>query len=119
MSKIKEIASIFAKNPDGYHKLRFLVSEQIFILGFCFYFLAVLFTIGWFEFGPFDKNKLAVITYHLYSLLVVSTGFYAYSLVENFQAKFTPEKKFLSIIALFFIVIISGWILAVHLGLLS
>lgn len=119
MSKIKEIASIFAKNPDGYHKLRFLVSEQIFILGFSFYFLAVLFTIGGFEFGPFDKSKLAIITYHLYSLLVVATGFYAYSLVENFQAKYASEKKFLSIIALIIITIISGGILAVHLGLFS
>ena len=76
MSKIKEIHSVLTKNPSTYAHLRFLVSKQIFALSFSLYFLSYLFTIGGFYFGPLTVSHLTIITYHLYSLLVISTAFF-------------------------------------------
>lgn len=66
MSKIKEIHTILTKNPSTYSHLRLLVTKQIFAISFSLYFLAYLFTIGGFYFGPFTLSNLATIQYHLY-----------------------------------------------------
>lgn len=119
MSKIKEIQLRLQKNPIEYTSLRFLVAKQLFALSFTLYFLSYLFTVGGFYFWPFTLDTLAVIRYHLYSLLVVATVFFGYSLIEYLVSLYMPEKKILTLVALIIGILFWGAVLAIHLGLLS
>lgn len=119
MSKIKEIQSRLEKNPTEYTYLRLLVAAQIFSTSFALYFLVFLFTIGGFYFWIFSVDTLAIIRYHLYSLLVLSTAFFGYSLTEYLVAIYFGNKKIITLIVGIFFVLFSLFALSTHLGLIS
>lgn len=114
MSKIKEIQDRLLKNPEEYSSIRFLVSKQIFVINAALYFLVYLFTVGGFYFGPFTIDSLAIICYHLYSLVVISVAFFGYSLVEYFT-----DNKIVKIVSGVIFALFVSIALAVHVGLIG
>lgn len=119
MSKIKEIQSRLTQNSWEYARIRFLIAKQIFVFTVALYFLCYLFTVGGFYFGPFSIDTLAKITYHLYSLLIISTAIFGYSIVEYAASLHFPDKKIVLIIAGVIFAIFGIFALSVHLGFLS
>lgn len=118
MSKIKEIQERLTKNFWEYAKVRFVIAKQIFVFTVTLYFLSYLFTVGGFYLPFLSLDTLAKLTYHLYSLLVISTAFFGYSLIEFFIGSHFPEKKIWLFIAGWIATIFSIFALAVHLGFL-
>lgn len=71
--EIKEVFTRIKKTPSEYTDIRFAVAKRSFAFVASLYFLAYLFTVGGFYFGPFTLSDLSTATYHLYSLLVIAT----------------------------------------------
>ena len=76
MIKIKEIHERLVKNPDEYRDIRYLVSKRLFAVSASLYFLVTLFTVGGFYFRFLSLNTLSMLSYHLYSLVVIATVFF-------------------------------------------
>lgn len=119
MSKIKEIQSRLTQNSWEYSRIRFLIAKQIFVFVVTFYFLAYLFTVGGFYFGPISLDTLAKITYHSYSLLIIATAFFGFSIAEYAVSLHFGDKKFLLIIAGIFFAIFAIFGLSTHLGFIG
>lgn len=115
MSKIKEIQSRLTKNPEEYRVLRFVIAKQVFIINVTLYFFAYLFTVGGFYFGPLTIDSLAIIRYHLYSLLIISTAFFGFSLAEFLLNKNGNTNKIGLIIVGILCVLFSAFALIAHL----
>lgn len=120
MSKIKEIHSRLQKNPAEYNALRFLVAKQVFSLAFFLYFLSYLFTVGGFYFEPFfSLDNLAASRYHLYSLLIIATVFFWYSLTEHISHMLFQGNKIFPILGFVIGSVLGAAALASHLGLIG
>lgn len=119
MIKIKEIHAQLIKNPDEYRDIKYLVSKRIFAIVVSLYLLATLFTVGGFYFWFFSIHTLSMISYHLYSLVIIATIFFWYNILENIVSIYVPEKRW--VLAVFGILLLIFWIAALiaHLGLLS
>jgi len=117
--EIKDVFTRIKKTPKEYTTVRFAVAKRSFAFVVSLYFLAYLFTVGGFYFGPVTLTHLSAATYHLYSLLVIATMWFAYSLVEYIVYIYAPEKKWILIAMGVFVSLVGASMLAVHLGLLS
>ncbi len=105
MEKIKDIYERLHKNPSEYTDMRFLVARRVFITIVTLYFTSLLFTIGGYYFLWFDLKILSMITFHLYSLLVIATVWFGFSISEFFIAIYYPKHNWVPylVLCLFFI----------------
>jgi hypothetical protein len=71
-----------------------------------------------FYFGPLTLDYLAMITFHLYSILVVATAWFIYSLCEYGINIYVPERKWLLIVAIIFCASFTIIALTAHLGII-
>ncbi len=78
MPKIKEITERLEKNPTEYTDIRFLMAKRTVAFFLMLYYLVFLFTIGGFSLGPLSISGLAVIAYHLYSVLAIVIAWFFY-----------------------------------------
>lgn len=93
MTKIKEIVDKMKLNGTEYHDMNLLVSKRVWLFFAMLYYLAYLFTVGGFYFGSVSLEVLSMITFHLYSVLVVATVWFFYSLCEYVIVVYFPKKK--------------------------
>ena len=118
MSKIKELIEKIKNNGTEYNDLSFLISKRVWLVVASLYYLAFLFTVGGFYFGPITLDYLAMITFHLYSILVVATAWFIYSLCEYGINIYVPERKWLLIVAIIFCASFTIIALTSHLGII-
>lgn len=119
MEKIKEILTRLRHNEQEYNTIRFSVAKRLFTLIASLYLLARLFTVGGFYFGGLTLTDLSLLTYHLYSLLVIATMFFGYAIIEYFAITSFPHKKYIILIpSLVILILIGSLALLSHLGFL-
>ena len=117
MIKIKDIHERVHKNPQEYNELRFLIARRIFIIIVAAYFTSLLFTIwGFYGWTIISIQTLSLITFHLYSLLIIVTVWFAFSVGEYFAAIYMPGKGWFAYIILAFFAVFWGAGLYVHLS---
>ena len=93
MQKIKEIYDRIHKNPSEYTNMRFLTAQRVFITIVAMYFISFLFTIGGYYFPWLDIKTLSMITFHLYSFLVIATVWFGFSIAEYFTVIYFPKHN--------------------------
>ncbi len=92
MSKIKDILEKMKASPREYHDLSLLVAKRVWLMIATLYYLSILFTVGGFYYGPITLVYLSMATFHLYSMLVIATAWFGYSLWEYAVALYIPTK---------------------------
>lgn len=95
MSKIKDILEKMRSTPREYHDLSLLIAKRVWLLVASLYYLSLLFTVGGFYYGPITLDHLSMSTFHLYSILVVATAWFGYSLCEYAVVIYTPSRRWL------------------------
>jgi hypothetical protein len=118
MSKIKDILEKMKSTPREYHDLSLLIAKRIWLLIASLYYLSLLFTVGGFYYGPFSLDVLSLITYHLYSVLVIATVWFGYSLCEYAVAIYVPQQSWLKWAWLGIAIVFSLITLAAHLTII-
>ena len=102
MSKIKELIEKIKKNGTEYNDLSLLISKRVWLIVASLYYLSFLFTVGGFYFGPFTLDYLSMITFHLYSILVIATAWFSKAPCEYGVNIYMPERKWLISFAIIF-----------------
>jgi hypothetical protein len=74
MSKIKDILEKMKASPKDYHDLSLLTAKRVWLMIVSLYYVALLFTVGGYYYGPLSLEILSQITYHLYSILIIATA---------------------------------------------
>lgn len=118
MPKIKEIHDRIKKNPSEYTDIRFLVAQRIFITVAALYFLSFLFTVGGYYFPWFKLEALSMMTFHLYSFLVIATVWFGFSIAEYFTTIYYPHHNWIPYCVLCVLFLFGGAALFVHLSVL-
>lgn len=95
MSKIKDILEKMKASPRDYHDLSLLVAKRVWLMVVSLYYLAFLFTVGGYYYGPLSLDVLSQTTYHLYSVLVIATAWFGYALCEYAIAVYIPTQSLL------------------------
>lgn len=95
MSKIKDILEKMRTTGNDYHILRLLIAKRVWLIIVSLYYLSYLFTVGGYYFSFLSIEDLSMITFHLYSVLVIATMWFFYSLCEYGVAIYAPTKKWL------------------------
>ncbi len=90
MPKIKDIHERIHKNPAEYNDIRFLVARRMFITVVTLYFLSFLFTIGGYYLPWMSIETMSMLTFHLYSLLIVATVWFGFSIAEYMVVLYAP-----------------------------
>lgn len=99
MSKIKDLLEKFKTQWAPYHDLRLIVAKRVWLLFALLYYLVYLFTVGGFYIGDIiSLENLSTLHFHLYSVLVIATGWMIFSLGEYIIALYAPSRKWLLII---------------------
>lgn len=119
MPKIKDIVDKMKLNGNEYHDLSLLVSKRVWLVIAVIYYLSYLFTVGGFYFGPISLEYLAMATFHLYSILVIATAWFFYSLCEYAIAIYLPNRRFLILVPIFLWVITTAIALVTHIGIIG
>lgn len=119
MSKIKDIYERIHKNPSEYTDMRFIVARRVFITITAMYFTSFLFTVWGYYFSWLDLKTLSMITFHLYSFLVISVVWFGFSISEYFITIYYPKHNWVPYLVL--CVLFLFWLLAlfVHLSSLN
>lgn len=117
MPKIKDIIENMKLNGTEYHDLNLLVSKRVWLIVATLYYLSYLFTVWGFYFGPISLEYLSMITFHLYSVLVIATAWFFYSLSEYAVMVYFPQKKWLIFIPIVVWVVVTITILVAHIGI--
>ncbi|MBP9780287.1 hypothetical protein KBD33_06775 [Candidatus Gracilibacteria bacterium] len=115
MQKIKEIYDRIHKNPSEYTNIRFLTAQRVFITIVALYFTSFLFTIGGYYFSWFDTKSLSMLTFHLYSIMVISTVWFGFSIAEYFTVIYLPKHNWIPYFALCLLFVFGLLALYVHL----
>ncbi len=95
MSKIKDILEKMKASPKDYHDLSLLVAKRVWLIIVSLYYLSFLFTVGGYYYGPLSLDILSLITYHLYSVLVIATAWFSYSLCEYAIVIYAPKQSWI------------------------
>lgn len=119
MPKIKDVVDKMKLNGSEYHDLNLLVSKRVWLIMATMYYVCYLFTVGGFYFGPISLDYLAMATFHLYSILVIATAWFFYSLCEYAIAVYLPNRKLLILVPIFLCVFITSIALLAHIGILG
>jgi len=106
MLKIKDIHDRLLKDPAEYSGFAFLVAERVFLIVATAYFFSLLGTIGGFYLSWISTATISMLTYHLYSLLIISTVWFGFAWSEYLVYIYAPTRRYLSFAALGFLVII-------------
>ena len=93
MPKIKDIHERIHKNPSEYTNMRYLVAQRVFITVATLYFLSFLFTVGGYYFPWLSIETLSMITFHVYSFLIIAFVWFGFSIAEYFIALYAPEHN--------------------------
>lgn len=118
MSKIKDIIEKMQSTPRDYHDLSLLVAKRVWLLIASLYYIAFLFTVGGFYFGPISLDQLSMITFHLYSILVIATAWFLYSLCEYGIMVYAPARSWMRWIGLLVVISFATFALLAHLHII-
>ena len=118
MLKIKDIIENMKLNGTAYHDLNLLISKRVWLTIATLYYFSYLFTVWGFYFGPISLEYIAMITFHLYSVLVIATAWFFYSLCEYGIVVYLPQKKWLILFPIIIGIIATIIALLTHLGIL-
>lgn len=97
MSKIKDILEKIRANGNEYHELHLLITKRVWLIIVTLYYTSYLFTVGGYYFSFMTIDNLAMITFHLFSVLVIATAWFFYSLCEYAVNIYMPNRKWLLI----------------------
>lgn len=117
MSKIKDIVDKMKTQWSVYSDFKLLIAQRVWLLVASIYFLAYLFTVGGFYFGPMSLDILSKTTFHLYSVLVIATGWMIYALWDYAITVYAPSQKWTLFLPIIFSTALIVGALVVHLGL--
>jgi hypothetical protein len=110
MIKIKDIHERLHKNPKEYTELRFLLARRVFVIIVAAYFTSLLFTVwGFYWWSILTIPVLSTFTYHLYSLVIIVSVWFAFSVGEYFAAIYLWGKWWFAYIVLV-IFLAFGWL---------
>ena len=115
MAKIKDIVVKMKTNGTEYQELSFLISKRVWLAIATLYYVSYLCTVGGFYFGPVSLDYFSMITFHLYSVLVIATAWFFYSLCEYGIAMYVPGKKSLLVFPIIIGIAITSVALLTHL----
>lgn len=96
MPKIKDIHDRLRKDEKEYSSVSFLIARRVFIIVVSMYFTSLLFTVGGFYTPLVSLEALSMITFHVYSLLVIATMWFGYSFIEYAVYLYAPSKKIIT-----------------------
>ena len=118
MSKIKDIIEKMQSSGTGYNDLGLLIAKRVWLIVASLYYLAFLFTVGGFYFGPITLDQLSMVTFHLYSILVIASAWFFYSLCEYGVAVYLPSRRWTLAIAIVISLAFTAIALLAHLGII-
>lgn len=107
--------------------LTLLVAKRVWLIIASLYYFSFLFTVGGYYFnvsipglyqGTVTIEDLSMITFHLYSLLVISTAWVFYSICEYIIEVYIPKYKWLIIIPVVIASSFALMALMAHLGII-
>ncbi len=107
MSKIKDIHDRLIKDPGEYSALSFLVAERSFLIVTSLYFFTLLATVGGFYLSWISTETISMISYHLYSLMLIGMVWFGFAWSEYIVYIHAPGKRWISFIVLGFLSIIA------------
>ena len=114
MTKIKDIRDRLFKDPSEYTEIRLLIAKRSLAFFIAFYYTSLLFTIGGYSFLWFDIATLSLITYHVYTILVIMMAWFFYELVVYSVHVYADNQRWLIIFALGFSTVFIGFSLYTH-----
>lgn len=118
MSKIKDIIEKMKANGTEYLDLRLLVAKRVWLIVASLYYLSFLFTVGGYYFGPISIEQLSMLTFNLFSVLVIATVWFFYSLCEYAINVYFPNRHWLILFPIIFGIIFTAGTLLIHLGII-
>ncbi len=118
MSKIKDIIEKMQVSGTTYNDLSLLVAKRVWLIVASLYYLAFLFTVGGFYFGPITLDQLSMVTFHLYSILVIASAWFFYSLCEYSIAVYLPTRRWTIAIPIVIGIAFTAIALLSHLGII-
>ncbi|PID84419.1 hypothetical protein CSB09_01260 [Candidatus Gracilibacteria bacterium] len=120
MPKIKSILERIKQSPKEIIEMRFQFARYIFGIVVFAYFFVYLMNVGGFYWGYFTLDRLAIITYHLYSLVIITTFWFAYASIEYIILTHTSLKSpMIRVIVGIICLILALPPLLIHTGLIS
>lgn len=116
MSKIKDIHDRLIKDPGEYSAFSFLVAKRVFLIVTTLYFFSLLMTIGGFYFSLISIEWISMISYHLYSLLLIAFVWFGFAWAEHMVYIHAPGKRVISFMVLVLLSIVAGIGLYIHIS---
>ena len=98
MSKIKDIIEKMQATGNEYNDLHLLIAKRVWLIVASLYYLSYLFTVGGYYFGPITLDHLSMITFHLFSVLIIATTWFFYTVCEYGIIVYIPRRKWLLIL---------------------
>lgn len=108
------------QNPKEVIEMRFQFARYVFWIVVFLYFFVYLMNVGGFYTSFLSLDTLAILTYHLYSLLVIATFYFAYASIEYIlltQTKLTSPIIRIIIAGICFILALIP--ILIHTGIIS
>lgn len=96
MSKIKDIQARLLKDPREYSGFTFLVAQRAFLLVVTLYFMSLLGTVGGFYTSFLSLKTLSAISFHAYSLTILTAIWFSFAWSEYMVYIYAPNKRWLS-----------------------
>jgi hypothetical protein len=96
MPKIKDISARLAKDPGEYSALSFLVAERAMLIVTSLYFTTLLTTVGGFYLSWISTQAISMISYHLYSLMLITMVWFGFAWSEHTVYIHAPGKRWIS-----------------------
>jgi hypothetical protein len=96
MPKIKDISDRLVKDPGEYSALSFLVAERSFLIVTSLYFFTLLATVGGFYLSWISTATISMISYHLYSLMLIMMVWFGFAWSEHVVYIHAPGKRWIS-----------------------
>lgn len=118
MPKIKDIMEKMKANGHEYYDLHLLIAKRVWLIIASLYYISYLFTVGGYYFWPISITQLSMFTFHLFSVLVIASVWFFYTLCEYTVAVYAPNKKWLLIAPIVIWIIFTASTLLIHLGII-
>ncbi len=100
MPKIKDIHDRLVKDPGEYSALSFLIAERVFLIVTSLYFFTLLATVGGFYLSWLSTEMFSMMSYQLYSLMIVTMVWFAFAWTEHMVYIHAPERRWISFLVL-------------------
>lgn len=115
-SKLARIAERISKTPQEYQEFRFRIVQRVFIVVAAGYFVVQLFTIWGFYFSFLPLGFLSALTFHLYSLVLITSVWFAFAFTEKFIAHTFPNQWWITYAVALLFSIFVGFSLFIHIA---